>query len=86
VIAQQTPLPTQPVGPAIPRAFTLNLGKGIPPAGTDDMRFTAEPAGDYLIFCAVPGHGAAGMWIRLQVSAKARTPALRPTPPLEGFR
>src|SRR5258705_9382019 len=26
----------------------------------------------YLIFCGVPGHGAAGMWIRLQVSASAK--------------
>lgn len=80
VIAPQLPLPTQPVPPAIPRAFTLNLEKGLPPLGTDDIRFTAKPAGDYLIFCGVPGHGAAGMWIRLQVSATARTPALLQTP------
>src|SRR5207245_1236498 len=36
----------------------------------------AQPAGDYLIFCGVAGHGAAGMWIRFQVSASAKTPAL----------
>ena len=80
VIAPQTPVPTQPVPPAIPRAFTLNLATGLPPEGTDDMRFVAEPAGEYLIFCGVPGHGAAGMWIRLRVSATARTPALLLTP------
>ena len=80
VIAPQTPLPAQPVGPAIPRAFTLNLGTGLPPEGTDDMRFVAEPAGEYLIFCGVPGHGAAGMWIRLRVSATAQTPTLLRTP------
>jgi hypothetical protein len=80
VIAPQVPLPTQPVPAAIPRAFTLNLEKGLPPLGTDDMRFTAKPAGEYLIFCGVPGHGAAGMWIRLRVSATARTPALLRTP------
>lgn len=80
VIAPQEPLPTQPVSPAISRAFTLNLEKGLPPEGTDEMRFTATPAGEYLIFCGVPGHGAAGMWIRLQVSATARTPALLQTP------
>jgi len=80
VIAPQVPLPTQPVPSAIPRAFTLSLEKGLPPQGTDDIRFTAKPAGDYLIFCGVPGHGAAGMWIRLRVSATARTPALLQTP------
>ena len=80
VIAPQVPLPTQPAPAAIPRAFTVNLEKGLPPLGTDDIRFTAKPAGEYLIFCGVPGHGAAGMWIRLQVSAAARTPTLLRTP------
>jgi hypothetical protein len=80
VISPQTPLPTQPVSPAIPRAFTLKLATGIPPQGTDAMRFPAQPAGEYLIFCGVPGHGAAGMWIRLRVSATAKTPALLLTP------
>src|SRR5438094_8150014 len=76
VIAPQTPLPAQPVGPAIPRAFTLRLAEGLISEATDTMRFTAQPAGDYLIFCGVAGHGAAGMWIRFQVSASAKTPAL----------
>jgi len=80
VIAPQTPLPTQPVGPAISRAFTLKLAEGLPSEATDVMRFTAQPAGEYLIFCGVPGHGAAGMWIRLRVSATAKTPALLLTP------
>jgi hypothetical protein len=80
VISPQTPLPTQPVSPAIARAFTLKLAQGLPPQGTDVMRFAAKPAGEYLIFCGVPGHGAAGMWIRLNVSATAHTPALVLTP------
>ena len=80
VISPQTPLPVQPVSPAIPRAFTLKLAAGLPPQGTDVIRFAAEPAGEYLIFCGVPGHGAAGMWIRLRVSATAQTPALLLTP------
>lgn len=80
VISPQTPLPVQPVSPAIPRAFTLNLATGLPPQGTDVMRFAAQPAGEYLIFCGVPGHGAAGMWIRLRVSATAQKPALLLTP------
>jgi hypothetical protein len=80
VISPQTPLPTQPVSPAIPRAFTLKLATGLPPGGTDVMRFAAKPAGEYLIFCGVPGHGAAGMWIRLRVSATAHAPTLLLTP------
>jgi hypothetical protein len=80
VIAPQTPLPIQPVAPAIPRAFTLRLAEGLISEATDTMRFTAQLAGDYLIFCGVPGHGAAGMWIRFQVSASAKTPALLLTP------
>ena len=83
VITPQTPVPAQPPSPAIPRAFTLKLAAGLPPGGTDVMRFAAQPAGEYLIFCGVPGHGAAGMWIRFQVSATAHTPALLRTPSAE---
>jgi sulfocyanin len=80
VIAPRTPLPTQPVDPAIPRAFTFKLGEGLPSEAKDIMRFAAQPAGEYLIVCGVPGHGAAGMWIRLRVSVTAKTPALLLTP------
>jgi len=76
VIAPRTPLPVEPVDPAIPRAFTLRLAEGLPSEATDTLRFTAQGAGDYLIFCAVPGHGASGMWIRLRVSATAKTPTI----------
>ena len=80
VIAPQTPLPIQPFDAAIPRAFTLRPAEGLISEATDSMRFAAQPAGDYLIFCGVAGHGAAGMWIRFQVSASAKTPALLLTP------
>ena len=83
VISPQTPLPTQPVSPAISRAFTLKLAEGLPPQGKDVMRFAAKPPGEYLIFCGVPGHGAAGMWIRLRVSATAQAPTLLLTPSTE---
>jgi len=80
VIAPQTPVPAQPVNPAIPRAVTVQLASGLPPGGTDAMRFTAQPEGEYLIFCGVPGHGLGGMWVRLRVSAAATTPDLLHTP------
>jgi uncharacterized cupredoxin-like copper-binding protein len=80
VIAEVHPLPAQPVETAFPRAFTLSLAEGLPPEGTDDVRFTADREGSYLIFCGVPGHGAAGMWIRLRVSAAAPTASLAVSP------
>jgi sulfocyanin SoxE-like protein len=80
IIEDKTPLPGGAAPPAIPRAFTVKLEEGLPSEATDTMRFTADPAGNYLIWCAVPGHGLAGMWIRFNVSATAKTPAIMPTP------
>ncbi|MDZ4862458.1 MAG: sulfocyanin-like copper-binding protein [Gemmatimonadota bacterium] len=65
---------------AIPRAYSKQAGEGIGQFGTDILRFTAAPAGDYLIFCGVPGHGLSGMWIRFAVSPTAQAPALIETP------
>src|SRR5438094_793016 len=58
------------------RQDVQHRSEGLFAEATDRMRFAAQPAGDYLIFCGVAGHGAAGMWIRFQVSASAKTPAL----------
>ena len=80
VIDTVHPLPLQPVTPAFPKAFTLRLAEGIPSEGRDDVRFIADRGGSYLIFCGVPGHGAAGMWIRLEVSGSVRTPTLMASP------
>ncbi|HKW41370.1 MAG TPA: sulfocyanin-like copper-binding protein [Gemmatimonadales bacterium] len=80
IIPEAHPLPIQPVTPAFPKAFTVRLAEGIPSEGRDDMRFVANSGGSYLIFCGVPGHGAAGMWIRFVVSGSVRTPSLAATP------
>src|SRR3989475_253609 len=81
VIAPQTPLPIQPVDPAIPRAFTLRLAEGLISEATDTMRFTAQPAGDYLIFCGVAGDGAPGGWDRVPGKMSAeKAPPLPPAP------
>jgi sulfocyanin len=75
VIADKRPLPNMSDGtPAIPRAYTRQALEGLPQGGTDNMRFTAAPPGDYLFFCGVPGHGLSGMWIRLKVSADSVAP------------
>jgi len=80
IIADSHPLPTGPVAPAFPRAFTLRLEQGLVSEQTDDLRFIADRGGSYLIFCGVPGHGAAGMWVRLEVSGSVHRPSLAATP------
>jgi sulfocyanin len=80
IIPDTHPLPTGPVAPAFPRAFTLRLDQGLISEQTDDLRFIADRGGSYLIFCGVPGHGAAGMWVRLEVSGSVCRPSLAATP------
>ncbi len=76
VIDSVKPFPVGPVDPAFPRAMIVRLAQGIAPGEKDSFRFTPNKAGVYLIFCAVPGHGLAGMWIRLRVSATEKQPTL----------
>ena len=80
IIPDTHPLPTGPVAPAFPRAFTIRLEQGLVSEQMDDLRFIADRGGSYLIFCGVPGHGAAGMWVRLAVSGSVRKPSVAATP------
>ncbi len=80
VIPDTHPLPTGPVAPAFPRAFTLRLEQGLISEQRDDIRFVADKGGSYLIFCGVPGHGAAGMWVRFAVSGSVHRPSVAATP------
>ena len=76
VIQSQTPLPPTPSKPAFSRAFTVHLGDGLPPqSGHDTMQFVANPAGQYLIACGVPGHAAGGMYVQFIVSPAASAPS-----------
>ncbi|MEA2713595.1 MAG: Sulfocyanin (SoxE) domain, partial [Gemmatimonadales bacterium] len=47
----------------------------LPQGGKDAMRFTAPQSGSFRIFCAVPGHGLSGMWIRFKVDPAAKSPS-----------
>src|SRR5438034_4943900 len=76
VIPDTHPLPTGPVAPAFARAMTVRLEQGLISEQTDDIRFIADKGGSYLIFCGVPGHGAAGMWMRLVFTGSVRRPSL----------
>ncbi len=80
VIADTNPVPAGPVPPAFEHAATARADQGFSAGQGGDVRFVAAKAGSFLIFCAVPGHGPAGMWIRLEVSATAVRPALSAAP------
>ncbi len=76
VIPDADAVPSGPVPPAFEHAATGRVDQGFPAGQGADVRFVAGKAGSFLMFCAVPGHGAAGMWIRLAVSTTADKPAL----------
>ena len=80
VIAETPAVPVGPVTPAFEHATTGRLEQGFPSGQGADVRFVAGKSGSFLIFCAVPGHGAAGMWIRLAVSGSAEKPTLATRP------
>src|SRR5260370_2595298 len=73
VVDTTKPMPAGPVAPpALPRAMTVRLMQGLASGEADSLRFVANKAGSYMIFCAVPGHGLAGMWMLRQVSASEK--------------
>jgi FtsP/CotA-like multicopper oxidase with cupredoxin domain len=76
VIPAATPIPAVAGRPAFAGASTRHADQGLPTGGHESVRFDAASPGAYMIFCAVPGHGMAGMWMRLEVSAEARRPSL----------
>ena len=79
IIDSAKPMPPGPVDPAIPRAMTVALQQGLGTDVQDTIRFVASKAGSFWIFCGVPGHGLAGMWIRFKVSATEKRPTVSTT-------
>lgn len=69
-------LPPQGITPAIAGAWSQDLIPGVPPQQRDAFDFTATPAGNYLWFCGVPGHGRSGMWDGFVVSSSAKMPVV----------
>lgn len=80
VVDTAKPMPAGPVDPpAFPRAMTVKLMTGLASGDSDTVRFVANRPGSYMIFCGVPGHGLAGMWIRLVVSPTEQRPSIAAT-------
>jgi len=67
-------IPNRVVAPAFDGAATEGAIDGTVVGDTASFAFTSDKAGNYWLFCAVPGHGRAGMYLRLTVSRTARLP------------
>ena len=77
IVPAITPVPVVAGDPAFPGAVSAAPIDGLSSGEESRFAFTAARAGDYLILCGVPGHGTAGMWIGLSISASASRPAYR---------
>jgi sulfocyanin len=77
VIEEVAPLPLA-LGPvAFGGAESQRPESGLAAGQGDHFAFAADRAGRYLIACPVPGHAAAGMFLRLVVSPTAAAPDFR---------
>lgn len=71
-------VPSAPGAPVFAGATTTRAENGLMTGGADDMRFTADKAGKYLIVCGIPGHAQSGMWVWFEVSSRVSAPTVRP--------
>lgn len=79
VVASRETIPLTIPGAVFAGAESPNAEAGLASGRSQVFRFSASRAGNYLIACAVPGHAAAGMYVKLLVQADASTPSWRPT-------
>jgi sulfocyanin len=70
-------IPSTPGDPAFRGSESNNPINGQMSGKRDDVRFTADKAGKYLMICGVPGHAASGMWVYFEVSATAKAPSVK---------
>jgi FtsP/CotA-like multicopper oxidase with cupredoxin domain len=75
-VAQHTgaPPPQPATDPVFSGAITPDAGSPTDATKTGEMEtitFTADRPGEYALYCYVPGHAAAGMWVRFNVGGTA---------------
>ena len=54
-----------------------NVEAGLQPGGSATVKFAANKAGTYSIVCGVPGHAAAGQYIKLVVSKTVKAASFK---------
>lgn len=67
VVPASGTLPPVPGAPAYPGAATRHLTDGLPPGQSETIRFTVDHPGYFFLYCAVPGHGVVGMYLKINV-------------------
>lgn len=77
VVADARPVPLNPGPASFAGAETVSAETGLPAGRQSAFAFHADRPGAFLIACAVPGHAAGGMFLRLVVSADATAPSYR---------
>ena len=75
VIEEAYPLPTVPPPAAFPQAFTRGVEDGLATNVRDEITFTADREGRFLIVCGVPGHAEGGQRMQLVVTQEVNVPA-----------
>jgi sulfocyanin len=70
-------IPSAPGDPVFRGATTRSPDNGLMTGQHDDVTFTAETPGRFLLVCGVPGHAQSGMWVYLEVSRTAKRPTVR---------
>ncbi len=75
IIPAVSPVPATAPAPAFPGATSRRAMQGTATGGHETFHFTADHPGEFLIFCGVPGHGAAGMWLKMHVGTDVHQPA-----------
>lgn len=74
IIPASDSIPNRVTSPAFAGAASQGADEGTLVGDSTAFSFTTERPGAYWLFCAVPGHGKAGMYLRLTVSRTARVP------------
>ncbi len=77
IVAVTGTIPEQLPEPVFPRAQTIRVDEGLLEGDVDEILFTADRVGRYLLACGVLGHAQRGQWITLDVSTTATVPTYR---------
>ena len=77
VVADMKPIPLVPGPVSFAGAETESPLGGLPAGARDQFAFIADRPGEFLIACAVPGHAAGGMVLKLVVAPHLTAPTAR---------